>query len=148
MQSMRNLSRIMVFLVPYLNPMKKIMYECWETLMQQEHCDLMKFVTYYMRIVWFSEILMFFQITLTHMLIMVAKHVHGWIILQCLMFCLSRLVMQHPPGGCMLRSLCNYRYIEFWPPANDSQHRWTKSKAHGLDIWRCTIKMTVQSEVG
>ena len=32
-------------------------------------------------------------LTLTHMLIMVAKHVHGWIILQCPMFCPSLLLL-------------------------------------------------------
>ena len=35
----------------------------------------------------------------------------------------------HPPGCCMLRSLCNYSYINFWPTANDSQHRGTKGQA-------------------
>ena len=36
------------------------------------------------------------DIALTHMLIMVAKHVHGWIILQCLMFCPSLLLTATP----------------------------------------------------
>ena len=32
----------------------------------------------------------------THMLIMVAKHVHGWIMLQCPMFCPSLLLTATP----------------------------------------------------
>ena len=32
----------------------------------------------------------------THVLIMVAKHVYGWIILQCPMFCLTLLLTATP----------------------------------------------------
>ena len=41
--------------------------------------------------VMFSD-MVFFQVTLTQMSIMVVKHVHGWIILQCPMFCPSLLL--------------------------------------------------------
>ena len=38
-------------LVMETNPTKTIMYEYWETLMQHQiHRDIMKFVTFYMRI--------------------------------------------------------------------------------------------------
>ena len=44
MKSMRNISCVSVYLVPYLNPMKRIMYAYWETLMQHlVLLDLMKF---------------------------------------------------------------------------------------------------------
>ena len=33
-ESMRNISCVLVYLVPYLNPMKRIMYAYWETLVQ------------------------------------------------------------------------------------------------------------------
>ena len=32
MKSMRNISCVLVYLVPYLNPMRRIMYAYWETL--------------------------------------------------------------------------------------------------------------------
>ena len=46
MKSMRNISCVLIYLVPFLNPMKRIMYAYWETLMQHLVLrDLMKFVT-------------------------------------------------------------------------------------------------------
>ena len=65
-------------------------------MQHQVHHDLMKFVRYYLRIVLCSGIRIFFQITLTHMFIIVAKHVHIWIILQCPMFCESLLLTAAP----------------------------------------------------
>ena len=57
--------------------MKRIMSAYWENLMQRQvHNDLMKFVTCYMRIMQCSGIRILSQITLTRMLIMVAKHAH------------------------------------------------------------------------
>ena len=51
MKSMRNISCVLVDIVPYLNPMKRIMYAYRETKMQHlVHSDLVKFVTCYMRI--------------------------------------------------------------------------------------------------
>ena len=42
--------------------------------------------------------------------------------------------LQHPPGCCMFRSLCNYSYIKLSPTVNDTQHRETKGQAHKLEI--------------
>ena len=53
-------------------------------MQHQVHRDLMKFVTNYMIIMYSSGIWIFYQITLTNMSIIIPKHVHGWIILQCL----------------------------------------------------------------
>ena len=45
------ISCVLVYLVPYFNPMKKIMYAYWETLMQHlVLLNFMKFVTCYMRV--------------------------------------------------------------------------------------------------
>ena len=50
MKSMRNISCVLVYLVPYLNRMKRIMYAYWEALMQhQVQRNFMEIVSCYMQ---------------------------------------------------------------------------------------------------
>ena len=64
------------------------------------------------------------------MLIMVAKHVHGWIIFQCPMFCPS-LLFTATPSGMLLVQITVLLQL---PTANDANHRETKKQAHKLEI--------------
>ena len=68
MKRIRNISCVLIYLVPYLNPMTRIMYAYWETLMQhQVHRDLTKCITCYMRMMWCLETRIFFpDNTYTH----------------------------------------------------------------------------------
>ena len=81
-QNMRTISCALVCLVPYMNPMRRIKYAYWGTLMQsQVHPDLIKSVRCYMRIMQCLGIT-HTQIIHTHMSTMVAQHINGWIIFQ------------------------------------------------------------------